>query len=414
MKILHISDSDLRGGGCIAAFEIHKTLLKRGIDSKMLVQKKFSSCDNVITLKSTFENVLRDFKIAINRRVARLLKTEDKGVLSLGMFSSSIIKKIEDINPDIVHLHWINNEMISIKKISEIKQKIIWTTHDMWPFCGAEHYSDTSRFVYGYDKLNRPDYERGFDINLYIWKKKRRLLKKKDITFVCPSEWIYLELKKSLLFKEKNAFKIPHIINSEDWKPFDKTSARNFLSLPLDKNVILFGSERGKGHERKGYSIIHNILKNYNFSKKVILIVFGGNKEEKELINDSVEIRYFGHLYDKISLRMLYSAADLSVIPSLKETFGLICAESLSCGLPCVAFENTGPADIIIHKKTGYLSKYNDLDDFLNGINWLLGLDKIKTEELSILSREHILKNFNSQIVSDKYISVYKQLWDFD
>jgi glycosyltransferase involved in cell wall biosynthesis len=111
---------------------------------------------------------------------------------------------------------------------------------------------------------------------------------------------------------------------------------------------------------------------------------------------------------------MLYSAADLSVIPSLKETFGLICAESLSCGLPCVAFENTGPADIIIHKKTGYLSKYNDLDDFLNGINWLLGLDKIKTEELSILSREHILKNFNSQIVSDKYISVYKQLWDFD
>ena len=36
--------------------------------------------------------------------------------------------------------------------------------------------------MYGYDKLNRPDYERGFDINLYIWKKKWRLLKKKDIT----------------------------------------------------------------------------------------------------------------------------------------------------------------------------------------------------------------------------------------
>jgi len=71
MKILHISDTDLRGGASIAAFEIHKALLSQNINSSMAVQKKFSSCNSVHDSKSTVDNILRDIKIAINRRLVR-------------------------------------------------------------------------------------------------------------------------------------------------------------------------------------------------------------------------------------------------------------------------------------------------------------------------------------------------------
>ena len=175
------------------------------------------------------------------------------------------LKKIKVINPDIVHLHWINNETLSIKDICKIDKKIVWTTHDMWPFCGAEHYANTDRFMHNYSKLNRSGYEKGFDINFYIWKKKISFLKR-NITFVCPSNWILMQLKNSA-FKKLPSYKIAHPI-SEEWKPFDKITSRIFLSLPLDKDIILFGSERGRSVERKGFSILYKILKSHDFKKK--------------------------------------------------------------------------------------------------------------------------------------------------
>ena len=93
MKILHISDTDLRGGASIAAFEIHKALLSQKVNSTMVVQKKFSSCDSVYDSKSTVDNILRDIKTAISRKLVSYLKTDNKSSHSLNLFGSSIIKK---------------------------------------------------------------------------------------------------------------------------------------------------------------------------------------------------------------------------------------------------------------------------------------------------------------------------------
>ena len=78
--------------------------------------------------------------------------------------SNELLKQIQSINPDLVHLHWINNEMISIEQIGKITKPIVWTLHDMWPYCGAEHYTNDRRFIDGYNKKNKPGYEKGFDI----------------------------------------------------------------------------------------------------------------------------------------------------------------------------------------------------------------------------------------------------------
>ena len=92
---------------------------------------------------------------------------------SLNIFSSNILKKIDKINPDIVNLHWINNELISIKQISKIKQPIVWTFNDMWPMCGGEHYVSDDRYVNGYDKSSKRSDEKGIDLNRFLWKQKK-------------------------------------------------------------------------------------------------------------------------------------------------------------------------------------------------------------------------------------------------
>jgi glycosyltransferase involved in cell wall biosynthesis len=411
MKILHISYSDLRGGASIAAFEIHKSLLSLGLNSSMLVQKKFSDCDLVYSTKSLLENIIADVKISINRKIVNFLKTDNKTSYSLALFSSTIIKKIKEINPDIIHLHWINNEILSLKGIYELGKnyKIIWTLHDMWPFCGSEHYTDSLRFILGYKSNNRPNHEKGLDINRWTWDRKVKYLGNK-IHFISPSKWMFLQIRKSFLFKNNESYQISYPINHKIWFPFEKLYSRNFLSIPLDTNVVLFGSERGNGIERKGFSILYESLSKIDLKKMTRIIVFGGKAEnEIRRINENLEIQFVGHIYDKLLLRVYYSASDICALPSTQEAFGLICAEASACCLPCIAFNNTGHSDIILHKKSGYLADYKDIFDFKNGLEWLLDDDK-RLKEIGINARKNIIKNFDNQKIAIEHKKVYENL----
>ena len=62
--------------------------------------------------------------------------------------------------------------MISIKEISHINKPIVWTMHDMWPFCGGEHFTNNLRNQNNYSSFNRPVNESGLDINKFVWNKK--------------------------------------------------------------------------------------------------------------------------------------------------------------------------------------------------------------------------------------------------
>jgi hypothetical protein len=67
---------------------------------------------------------------------------------------------------DLVHLHWVQGEKLSIADIGFIRKPIVWTLHDMWGFCGAVPYTTDVRWCDGYRADNHPDHESGFDLNL--------------------------------------------------------------------------------------------------------------------------------------------------------------------------------------------------------------------------------------------------------
>ena len=104
----------------------------------------------------------------------------------------------------------------------------------------------------------------------------------------------------------------------------------------------------------------------------------------------------------------MFSSADMMIVPSKLETFGLTALESMSCGTPVVAFENTGLSDIIEHKKTGYLAKYLDLKDLLSGINWII--NNPSKEIIKENSRKRVEKFFSDKVILDKYKKIYKNL----
>ena len=410
MKVLHISYSDIRGGASIAAYNIHRALISVGVDSIFLCNKKFSTDDTVISYNSLVKNIFSDIKISINRKITNFFNDKPDSY-SLGFFSSNLIKYIKDISPDIINLHWINNEMLSVKDISKLQSRLVWLMHDMWPFCGTEHYTKNNIYFLDKKNLEEKDPKFFFDINKWTWKKKFFFFKNLNINVVCPSAWMSHQVKNSEIFSQNKIYNIPYAINHHYWQPIEKNVARDILKLPRDEFIILFGSERGSFIPRKGFNFLLNVLNNKNFlNKKIRLVVFGGNKKEHNNFSNDVKIQFINHLYDADpSLRLLYSASDILAMPSEQECFGLIAAEAAACETPCIAFEKTGVSEIIIHKETGYLANYMNQQDFENGILWMMK-DQNELLRLSKNSRKRIIELFNYEKIANEYNKIYNKL----
>ena len=410
MHIIHLNHSDIIGGAARAAYRIHHSLLKNDVNSQMWVNKANSDDRTVKKPISKITKLLNELRPRlINYTLGKILKTKNKIIHSPSVLSSKWVKDINNSDADIVHLHWIQNEMISIKDISKIKKPIVWTLHDMWAFCGAEHYTNDNRWREGYYKNNRPNYESGFDLNRWTWQRKKKYWNK-PIQIVTSSRWLANCVSESALMGNWQVSVIPYPIDTNRWKPLDKKVVRKLLNLPQNIPLVLFGAMDGGVDPRKGFDLLLNALKHLKVVKNMNgleLIVFG-QSQPKFLAEMGFSTHFMGHLDDDLSLQRVYSAADAMVVPSRLEAFGQTALESQVCGTPVISFNIGGLTDIIEHQKTGYLAKAFDIKDLANGISWVL--DHSDTKKLGNNARELAAKKFLEKKISLDYIKVYQNL----
>ena len=144
MKIVHVNFWDKKGGAAIAANRLHKAMINHGIDSKMLVFDKLYDNDNSVTTINTFFNklIVSFFNIIESRQLVKFRPfIGNFSISSLGLD----ISKLKIINDaDVLYLHWINNNFISIStinKLLKLGKPVVWFLHDMWPMTGGCHHS---------------------------------------------------------------------------------------------------------------------------------------------------------------------------------------------------------------------------------------------------------------------------------
>ena len=403
MKILHINGT-CHGGAANVAERIHQSLLDKKVESYIYLPFK-KDLKNLISPTTTFGEILNIAKPSIVRRLSKVLNNSINESLSFGIFPSRIKKIINDVKPDVVNLHWIGNEIISLKNINDIKCPVVWTLLDMWPFLGAEHYSNNERYIEGYFKNNRKQNEKGSDLNRWNWKRKIKYLNK-NFNIVSPSDWLTEKAKKSFLFKDKIIEKIHYPLNVNEWKPIEKKSAKNIINLNPNKKTILFGAIDGPQNYRKGFDLLIDAISKINEKDKYQILTFGKKLNDNSNLK-GIELHSKGHISDNYTLRLFYSAADVSVIPSRFESFGQVALESASCGTPSVSFSNTGINEIIEHKINGYLAKYEDSLELKKGIEFILDNSENINFKENCISKA---KEFSYEKISEKYISLYKRI----
>jgi len=419
LKILHLNYYDFTGGAAIAGYRLHEALLNNNIDSKIISSNNKNKITTILTLPKL--NIIKNIHIKYYKKVINILllkkykktKTKDYGPFSLQLISNkTLIKKVNYLKPDIVHLHWICNNFLSIEDIAKISAPIVWSLHDQWAYTGGCHYTfGENDLCNKYEKCCQYCEFLGSksqkDLSYKIFKTKQKTYKKiENLAVIGVSNWITNTAKTSALFSSKRVICLPNPINTKLYKPIDKINARLLWNLPTDKKLILFGAVSATSIPYKGYDLLINTLRQLS-TNDIEAVVFGSNEPENPPLLQH-KIHYLGNLRDDVSLVSLYNACDLMVVPSKRESFCQTASEALSCGTPVVAFGIGGLLDIIEHKLNGYLAKPFDTTDLANGIDWILNNDNYN--ELSKNARDKVIREFDYDVVAKKYIALYKEI----
>lgn len=415
MNILHVSLTDCAGGADRAAYRIHSAQVRSGLRSKMLVLRKGTNdaCVSQIAPRSIITQLRQRLSKIRQGIIETKWSSSQPGQYHFGQFGYGLVDEINSSNVDIVNLHWVA-DFLSIADIRKLRKPIVWTLHDMWPFCGGEHYvpdGEDARFRIGYKPGNRPDGESGPDLNRRTWRMKRRAWARQHFTIISPSRWLAECARQSLLFAESEVTQIPNAIDVEyEWKPLSGEAARTVLGLPLNKKLLLMGAPGGTSDPRKGGDLLCGAVKEL-FSHQLDdfeLVIFGqGRPSSKD--EWPCPVHWLGEVCDDRILAQAYSAADVLVVPSRQDNLPNVVLEALACGAPVVAFEVGGLPDIIEHHKTGYLAAPFDVSDLANGIAWTLA-SRERSAKLRDAARTSAACRFSDRKIAAAYQELYKRV----
>lgn len=413
MKPLLVNTFDIKGGAAIATHRLHLALRGIGVDSTMRVQSKHSGERHVLAPESKLAKAMALLRPQVEGIAVRVCGGQPNAIYSPAMLPNhSIAKEADSMKADLVHLFWINAAFMRIEAIADFKQPIIWTLHDMWPFTGGCHYDDECgkfRDACGACPVLQSNAEK--DLSRQVWRRKQRAWDNLPMTIVGTSRWLAKMARESTLFKNKRIEVLPNPIDTTRYKPIDKSAAREAWNLPQDKKLILFSAFRATADKRKGNQFLLPALERLahtGLGRDTELLVIGAHAPEED-IDLGMKIHYMGYLNDEISQVLLYSAADVTVAPSMQENLSNTVMESLACGTPVVAFDIGGMPDLIDHQLSGFLAKAFEPEDLAAGITWVLA-DDARHSALSRHARQEVERRYSMETVARQYLSLYEDV----
>jgi len=414
MNILQISTSDLANGAGIAAYRLNKALRNYSQNSQMLVSLKQSNDNYVYQVRPISQNLLNKFINKVQLKVEKIANYfGPQGVYSSNtqkVLKHPLVSQADIINIHNIHWHE-NNFSLNILPIISKKVPLVWTLHDMWPFTGHCIYSlDCTRWKIGCGYC--PDLTSymtlKMDTTALLYKIKKYIYKRSNLTIVTPSRWLQILASQSPLLKQFNIFHIPNGINQEIYKPIHKHYVRQVLDIDLNHPVVLFMASY-LDDARKGYTYFEQaMLAIYDQFPNLQVLVVGLGKLP-EILCFKFKVIFMGYVNNEKILALMYSAADIMIFPSYADNLPNTILECLACGTPVVAFDSGGIPEIIKHLETGYIARSKDSSDLADGIVKLLRNTSMRIDMQNKCVKS-ITNNFSSSLQAERYFSLYEKL----
>ena len=411
MRVLLVNTSELIGGAAIAASRLTDVLNRHSVEAQLLVRDRQTSRATTVRLPQRMRlraaflwERLRIWMVNGFRREG--LWAVDSACCGVDITSLPAFREA-----DLIHLHWVNQGLLSLAQIEKILasgKPVVWTMHDMWPCTAVCHHARDCRHFHTHchdcPQLLRPA---AHDLSWQVFSAKARAYARAKINFVACSQWLAGEARKSALLQQHTICSIPNTYDSALFHPASQAEARRRLGLPAQVPLLLFACQKVT-NSRKGLDILFEALQSpllAQASADLHLVVVGEMAEglQRQL---PFPVHAIGYLSAEADMAALYQAASVFVTPSLEENLPNTIMEAMASGTPCVGFSIGGIPEMIDHLANGYVARYRDIDDLAQGIRYVL-------ENRERLSRNAVAKavaTWNEETVARQYISLYQSL----
>lgn len=401
MKIMQINCVYKTGSTGKITYDLHKALTERGIESvvcfgrgkKVIEPKVYKTCG--------------EFYAKFNNLLSRIT-----GVMYGGCFFStnrlfSVIKKEK---PDIVHLHCINGYFVNIYRLigwlEKHNIKTVLTLHAEFMFtanCGYSLDCDKWKTGCGDCPRNREETNSFFlDGTARSYKKMKRAFYGFDdrLTVVSVSPWLMERANQSPILKDKKHTVVMNGLDTDIFHIYDTESIKKKYRI-TDEKIIFYAAPyfTDSPNYIKGGNYIIDLAK--RLKDENVRIFVAGEYDSGLKVPENIVL--LGKIENQHELAEFYSMADVTVITSKKETFSMICAESLCCGTPVAAFKAGGPETIALADYSAF-ADYGDMDALINCISNFFNINT-ESQEISLLAQ----KKFDKQVMSEEYIDIYNK-----
>ena len=438
MRVLIVNTSEKAGGAAVAAGRLMEALNNNGVKAKMLVRDKLNErlemrnekydyiharpsvieCNHISHFSPLTSHLSKQWPFLWERLVIFCrLHFSRKHLFDIDIANAGIdITKLPEFREaDVIHLHWVNQGMLSLSGIRRILQSgkpVVWTMHDIWPATAICHLTlDCHRYRNHCDHCwYLPGGGSSNDLAAKVWQKKKSLFADGAISFVACSRWLAGEAKQSALLAGQSITNIPNPINTRLFRPTNQAEARQQLGLPATGRLLLFVSQRVT-NPYKGMDYLAEacqlLAQQYpDMVKDTGIIILGGHAEE---VAHLLPFKTYplGYVSDERQIVSVYNAADAFVLPSLSENLPNTIMEAMACGVPCVGFRVGGIPEEIDHQQNGYVAAYRDATDLARGLHWVLF--EADREALSKAALSKVHRCYSQQSIALKYTEVYNE-----
>lgn len=318
-----------------------------------------------------------------------------------------LIRFLKKFNPDVVHIHDLHAYFVNIAPlINYLKKKnikTIWTFHCEFMYtgkCGLSY--DCEKWKTECNKCPQTkDYPASlfFDFTKTMFLFKKRLFEGfTNLVIVTPSNWLAERVKQSFL-RNKDIRVIYNGIDTKLFYPRETTNLRKKHDISSGK-VVLAVAPNVMSDAKGGKWIIKLADKCKDDDIKFVLI---GVKNLQEKFGQNVIA--LPRIANQNELAEYYSLADITLLLSKKESFSLVCVESIACGTPVLGFHSGGPGEIVTDG-FGVFVDYGDIDSLINVLNSTL------FRRLNKSTKEECLRYATSKFSLLKMIKKYRTVYE--
>jgi len=421
MKIVHISKEDNGGGASRAAYRLHDGLRRAGEDSRMYVLDKYTSDERVEQFQSA-----RGAMAWVGRNARRLrLKMAERRYAKTAPAERTFFS--EDRTPfykdacrqmpkaELVNLHWTAGFLDLGAFFGWLPEEmpVVWTLHDMASFTGGCcHAMGCERFTQKCGACPQLGSADEGDLTREVWRRKEKYyggMEAERLHIVTPSRWLGEEVGRSPLLGRFARSVIPYGLDTEVFQPAGPGFSREVLGVPQDAKVILFVSN-GLHVHLKGFKYLMAALEGMEAGSAggggVFLLCLG--------FGAAPALERFAHAHiasmnEDRALSMVYSAADVFVLPSLADNLPNTMLEAMACGTPVVAFAAGGIPEAVQPGVTGLLARVGDEAELRAAMLELLG-NVAKRAEMSANCRRVAVAEYDLSVQTSRYVRLYKEM----